>query len=329
MTPRPLVVRLCNWIGDVVLSLPALQQLQSSGYALHLYGKGWAPTLLSGYGWPVTVRAKTLGERVAQLKAVRQQLATSAAAAASTTASAAAANPGMANRINALAMPNSFSSALELRLAGLRVAGYARDGRSMLLAQRIAAPTAPHALESFWALAAGLTGRSNPPPADIHLQIAPAALAHAHAVVAQRGWGAGYVCIAPFAAGTVHKQDKRWPGFPELTRRLAAQGLTVVVCPGPGEAALALRDHPQAQVLQDLPLDAYAALLQSSRLVVANDTGPGHIAAASGAPLLSVLGPTKVEQWRPWGSQVSVLSAKPHWPTVDAVHAAVTARLAR
>ena len=315
MTPRPLVVRLCNWIGDVVLSLPALQQLQSAGYALHLYGKGWAPTLLSGYGWPVTVRGKTLGERVAQLKAVRQQYA--------------AADPGFAQRINALAMPNSFSSALELRLAGLRVAGYARDGRSMLLAQRIAAPTAPHALESFWALAAGLTGRSNPPPADIHLQIAPAARAHAQAVVAQRGWAAGYVCIAPFAAGTVHKLDKRWPGFPALTRRLAAQGLTVVVCPGPGEAALALRDHPQAQILQDLSLDAYAALLQGSRLVVANDTGPGHIAAASGAPVLSVLGPTKVEQWRPWGSQVSVLSARPHWPTVDAVHAAVTARLAR
>ena len=72
MTPRPLVVRLCNWIGDVVLSLPALQQLQSAGYALQLYGKGWAPTLLSGYGWPVTVRARTLGERVAQLKALRQ-----------------------------------------------------------------------------------------------------------------------------------------------------------------------------------------------------------------------------------------------------------------
>ena len=315
MTPRPLVVRLCNWIGDVVLSLPALQHLQSTGYALHLYGKGWAPSLLSGYGWPVTVRAKTLGERVAQLRALRQQLA--------------AAEPGFTGRINALAMPNSFSSALELRLAGLRVAGYARDGRSLLLAHRVAAPEAPHALESFWALAAGLTGRSSAPPADIHLQIAPAALAHAQALVAQRGWGAGYVCIAPFAAGTVHKHDKRWPGFPELTRRLAAQGLTVVVCPGPGEAAVALRDHPQAQVLQDLPLDAYAALLQRSRLVVANDTGPGHMAAASGAPLLSVLGPTKVEQWRPWGSQVSVLSARPHWPTVDAVHAAVNTRLAR
>ena len=342
MTSRPLVVRLCNWIGDVVLSLPALQHLQSAGYALHLYGKGWAPTLLSGYGWPVTVRAKTLGERVLQLKLLRQQLAinvttnaaTNAAPNAATNTSAAASHtnacsPGLAKRINALAMPNSFSSALELRLAGLRVAGYARDGRSLLLAHRVAAPEAPHALESFWALAAGLTGRSSAPPADIHLQIAPAALAHAQALVAQRGWGAGYVCIAPFAAGTVHKHDKRWPGFPELTRRLAAQGLTVVVCPGPGEAAVALRDHPQAQVLQALPLDAYAALLQGSRLVVANDTGPGHIAAASGAPLLSVLGPTKVEQWRPWGSQVSVLSARPHWPTVDAVHAAVNTRLAR
>lgn len=315
MTPRPLVVRLCNWIGDVVLGLPALQRLQAAGFDLHLYGKGWAPTVLSGYGWPVTVRGKTLGERVAQLKAIRQQ--------------AAARDAGFGGRVNALAMPNSFSSALELRLAGLKVAGVARDGRSLLLAQRIPPATGPHALESFWAQAAALVGGPVlTPPADIALQIAPAARARAQALVADRGWGAGYVCIAPFAAGTVHKMDKRWPGFPELTRRLAAQGHTVLVCPGPGETEAALRDHPAAQVVQDLPLDAYAALLQGSRLVVANDTGPGHLAAAGGAPLISVLGPTKVEQWRPWGSQVQVISARPDWPAVDTVMAAVGQRLA-
>ena len=313
MPPRPLIVRLCNWIGDVVLGLPALQRLQAGGYQLHLYGKGWSPTLLSGYGWPVTVRANTLRERVQQLTAIRQQNQ--------------ALDAGMASRSNALAMPNSFSSALELRLAGLRVAGVARDGRSLLLAQRIAPGAGPHALESFWALAGGLLGSSAAPPADIAIQIAAPALQRARALVAERGWAGGYVCIAPFAAGTVHKMDKRWPGFPDLARQLVAMGQTVVVCPGPGEADEAHRAYPGAQVVADLPLDAYAALLQGSRLVVANDTGPGHIAAATGAPLISVLGPTLVAQWRPWGSNVTWLSARPDWPSLGQVMAAVQGRL--
>ena len=319
MPSRPLIVRLCNWIGDVVMGLPALQRLQDSGYRLHLYGKGWAPTLLSGYGWPVTVRAKTLREQVLQLKAIRKQ--------------AQAHDPGFSRRINALAMPNSFSSALELRLAGFSVAGFAKDGRSLMLGQRIAPASGPHELESFWALAGGLIGGPGsadlPPPESITMCIAAAARQRAQAIVAERGWTAergGYLCIAPFAAGRVYKLDKRWPGFPELARRLCASGLTVVVCPGPGEIDAARSAYPQAEVVEHLPLDAYAGLLQGSRGVIANDTGPGHIAAATGAPLISVLGPTKVEQWRPWGPNVTLLSARPDWPSVDQVEVAVRSR---
>ena len=317
MTTRPLIVRLCNWIGDVVLSLPALKRLQDGGYALQLYGKGWAPTLLSGYDWPVTVRGKTLRDRVQQLKTLRARCQ--------------AMDAGFDARVNALAMPNSFSSVLELRLAGLRAAGVARDGRSPLLGQRLRATAAgPHALQHFCALADGLLGSASAPPAAIGMRLSAAAVQQARALVAERGWqnSAGYVCIAPFAAGTVHKLDKRWPGFPALTQQLCDLGLTVVVCPGPGETALAHSAYPGAQVVEDLPLDAYAALLQGSRLVIANDTGPGHLAAATGAPLISVLGPTQVEQWRPWGTTITLLSDRPDWPGVPAVMAAVQARLA-
>ncbi len=323
MTTRPLIVRLCNWIGDVVLSLPALQRLQDAGYDLHLYGKSWAPTLLSGYDWPVTIRGKTLRDQVRQLKAIRQQCA--------------ARDPGFGRRINALAMPNSFSSALELWLAGLSVAGLAKDGRSLMLSQRIAAATGSHELESFWALAGGLIDRSErlrlQPPESIHMRIATQAKERALSIANDHGWAtrdrhgaSGYVCIAPFAAGTLNNQDKRWPGFPELAQRLAARGLPVVVCPGPGETEVARSAYPQAAVVENLPLDAYAALLQASRGVIANDTGPGHMAAATGAPLISVLGPTQVERWRPWGPNITLLSARPDWPTVDQVEAAVRMR---
>lgn len=315
MPRRPLIVRLCNWIGDVVLSLPALELLEAQGYELTLYGKGWAPTLLSGYPWPVHVRAGTLKERVRQLAALR--------------AACQARDGGFGSRVNALVMPNSFSSVLEMRLAGLKVAGYARDGRSLMLSRRLAGPQGPHALEHFLTLAAGLAGVPVQPPEAIGFRLAPAAQARADAVVRERGWQRGYVCIAPFAAGTVHKQNKRWPGFPALVERLAAAGHTLVICPGPGEELAEARSrYPQAQVVEALPLDAYAALLRGSRLVLANDTGPGHIAAAVGAPLLSVLGPTKVDQWRAWGPTVRLLTAAQGWPEVEQVLAAAEQALA-
>jgi heptosyltransferase-2 len=42
MQPRPLIVRLRNWVGDVILGVPALNLLASRGYQLQLVGKGWA-----------------------------------------------------------------------------------------------------------------------------------------------------------------------------------------------------------------------------------------------------------------------------------------------
>jgi heptosyltransferase II len=305
MPSTPLVVRLCNWIGDVVLGLPALRLLASHGFELHLYGKGWAPKLLSGTPWPVTVRAASFGDRVTQLRALHAE---------------ARRGGGLSGRLQALAMPNSFSSALELRLAGFRVAGYARDGRRLLLAQALAEAPGEHAVESFWQLACAMTGHAGPPPAFLDLPVSDAARSQADvARRAQIGTG-DYICIAPFAAGTVHKRPKKWPGFPAFVDQLSRDGLPLLICPGPGgELEEARTLYPKARIIENLPLDAYAALLSGARLVVANDTGPAHLAAGVGAPLLSVLGPTKVEQWAPWGPSVTVLSERPAWPSVERV----------
>jgi heptosyltransferase-2 len=310
---QALAVRLCNWIGDVVLGLPALRLLEDHGHALHLYGKGWAPTLLTGYSWPVMTRGKVLKDRVAQLATLKRALTE--------------AEPSIDSRVNALAMPNSFSSALELRLAGFKVSGYARDGRSLLLRQRQKPGAAPHALQSFWQLACGMLSLELPPPLSIEMRLAPAAVERARALVRERGWRDGYVCVAPFAAGTVHKLPKKWPAFPDFVKALAREGLPIVICPGPGEVDEARALYAGAQIVEDLPLDAYAALLKGARLVIANDTGPGHLAAGVGAPLVSVLGPTKVEQWAPWGPTVTVLSERPDFPALDRVLEVARSRL--
>ena len=78
--------------------------------------------------------------------------------------------------------------------------------------------------------------------------------------------------------------------------------------------------------LEGVKLGPYGALLQRAALLVSNDTGPGHLAAAVGGRVISVLGPTKPEQWAPWGPTVTIVR-RPQpvdaivWPDVDEVMA--------
>lgn len=307
-TPRrPLIIRLCNFVGDVVLGLPALQLLEQQGYDLHLYGKGWAKTLLAGHGWHCTARANKLGERIRQLKALR--------------AHCRKLDPTFDQRINTLVMPNSFSSAFEPRIAGLNPAGYARDGRSLLLSRAWRPAPPAHALDGFWGLATRLTSTPSAPPDHIELSISPNAQSQADAVLASHNIAPGFICLVPYAAGDVDGKDKRWPDFPNFTRRLLTQdSRQVITCPGPGEETIAQSDHPGVLSLANLGLDVYLGILKRASLVIANDTGPAHMAAAVGAPVLSVLGPTDPDQWRPWGPQ-NRISQRPNrqWPSVDEV----------
>lgn len=313
--PRTLIVRLCNQVGDVVLSVPALRLLEGRGWRLQLVGKPWAASLLAGHGWPCHVLpGKGLRRRAALLRELGAQ--------------AAREDAGFAARPNILLMPNSFSSALEARWAGLRPAAYARDARGWLLSRRLASRRPRHELVDHWELACAFLGEDLAPPPDIALQVSARDQERADALIAQRGIRPGFVLLVPFAAGVVDKQDKRWPAFPAFTRELAACGRDLVVCPGPGEVEIARRDHPGALCLDGLDLGIYCGLLKRAALVVSNDTGPAHMAAGVGAPLLSVLGPTKVEQWGPWSPQARVATRHPLWPELAEVLTQATLLLA-
>ena len=313
MTPRPLIVRLRNWVGDVILGVPALQLLQSHGYQPSLVGKGWGQALLAGEGWPVQTRAATLRERVAQLASMRR--------------AACAADPAFDRRENALLLPTSFSSALEARLAGLRAVGYAQEARGLLLARAEPIAYGGHALVSYWELACRFLQIEVAPPQRIDLKTAPADQQAADALLAAQGIRPGFVVICPFAGGLFEKQEKTWPAFAQFSQALLARGRDVIACPGPGEDAIVTGQHPGVRLLPGVKLGVYGGLLRRAALMVSNDTGPAHLAAAVGAPVLSVLGPTKPEEWAPWGPQVQVLRHWPRWPTVDEALAALDTRL--
>jgi len=313
--PRPtLIVRLRNWVGDVTLGLPTLQRLTDAGFDLQLVGKGWARELLAGHGWPVTVLAKSLTGRVRQLRALRRQ--------------ARAADPGFGRRLNAVCFPYSFSSALDMRLAGLRAIGHAHEGRGLLLGRSVARPVGRHEIEVYWQLGSELLGADALLPARIDLRVAPRHADEARVLRERHAIAPGYVVVCPFAGGTFEGLDKTWPDFADFVQHeLPAFGRDIVVVPGPGEEAIARARFGGAKRLEGVGLGAYAALMRDAALMISNDTGPGHVAAALGTPLLSVLGPSDPAQWRAWGPSVHLLQRAGGWPGRDQVRDAVVATL--
>ncbi len=306
---RPMIVRLRNWVGDVVLSTPVLQRLQAQGHPLTLVGKGWAGELLAGFGWPVLRLGATHRERVAQLAQWRHEAAQD--------------RWGSPRGINAISFPYSASSALEMRLAGLKAIGYDGEGRAGLLHRSWPRPRlgqAGHELEVYWRLGQRLLGSDEAPPAALQWQVSALHQARAQALMQANGLTPGFVMLCPFAGGTFEGQEKRWPHF-EAFARAALQRTTrpLVVCPGPGEEVEAAQQYPGAVVLPRVDLGTCAALMQQAAVMVSNDTGPGHLAAAVGAPLVSVLGPTEPGHWGAWGPSVRVVRHWPRWPTVHEV----------
>ena len=144
----PLIVRLRNWVGDVTLGLPTLQRLERAGYSLRLIGKGWARDLLAGHGWPIEPLGRTLSDRVTQLRNLRRQ--------------ALAEDPGFDSRLNAIAFPYSLSSALDMRLAGLKAIGHRHEGRGWLLHRAVRRSAQAHEMAAYWELGSTVLGSAEP-----------------------------------------------------------------------------------------------------------------------------------------------------------------------
>lgn len=117
---------------------------------------------------------------------------------------------------------------------------------------------------------------------------------------------------------TANWDAKNWPidRFASLARTLigsggALEGARVAVVGGPGErdmAASLLEAVPDGKLidLMEAPVLDTAAVLARSALYIGNDSGLMHLAAASGAPTLGLFGPTRDENYAPWGPHCAV-----------------------
>ena len=111
---------------------------------------------------------------------------------------------------------------------------------------------------------------------------------------------------------------KRWPAerYGQVAGRLASEGVRSIVNCGPGEESLAREAEAAsggAATAMKCSITELIALTRRARLFVGGDTGPMHLAAALGVPVVAIFGPTDPARNGPYGTRSIVLrnSASP------------------
>jgi heptosyltransferase-1 len=109
--------------------------------------------------------------------------------------------------------------------------------------------------------------------------------------------------------------NKRWPAsrFGTLARALCERHhLTSIVLWGPGEETLARQaaaeSNGSAWPAPPTSIADLVALARGATVMVSGDTGPAHIAAAVGTPLVSIHGPTRPDRNGPWAADDVVVT---------------------
>ncbi len=121
-----------------------------------------------------------------------------------------------------------------------------------------------------------------------------------------RPGGLSYVVIHPLAS----KPEKTWPaaGFLAVARRLRREWeMEAVFIAGPGEDLSAFSEF---RCLAGAPLAEVKTLLAGASLFIGNDSGPAHLAAAFGLPVLVIFGASDPVIWGPWRTPAEVIVAR-------------------
>jgi lipopolysaccharide heptosyltransferase II len=300
-----IMVRAPNWIGDAVMSLPALEALERhhASAEIVLVAKPWVSELFSNH--PAVNRvivydsegehkgARGLGRLVRALRRERFDAA--------------------------ILFQNAFHAAWMAWLAGIpQRIGYARDGRRVLLTEAVEVPAAAaYGHHTYYYLQllfrAGVIPKPEPVE-EVRLTVEKAEKAWARKHVESLGLH-GPRFLVGLSPGASFGPAKRWPveRYADLADRLiGALNADVLIFGSAAEKPLAeaiagAMEHTPTIVAGQTTLRQLMALLAQCRLIVTNDSGPMHLAAALGVPLVAIFGSTDERATGPLGPEVRVV----------------------
>ena len=304
------MLRVPNWLGDAVMAVPALGELRRIFGAARITlvarpsvaglfeGEGLADDLIvvsNGRG-PVE-KTRRFFDEARRLRQAQFDLA--------------------------VLLTNSFASALTARAAGVKqVVGYATDARGLLLTEKLAfEPNYKrlHQVRYYLNLAAEIerhvTGESRVDlDAQPALRVTESAKRRARQMLEAAGVDTSKRLVA-INPGATNSRAKRWlpERFAATADQLSARdgfATFIVGTAGDRDAALAVTNHMRASVA-DLTgrttLSELKAVLACAELVISNDTGAAHVAAALGVPTVTIFGPTEDFATRPLASLARVV----------------------
>jgi len=278
---RKILIVAPAWVGDAVLAQPLFKRLHElhSGLTLDVLAPAWTlpvfarmPEVAATVAAPFRHGELALGKR----RALGRELA--------------------ARRYDqAIVLPNSFKSALAPWFADIPLrTGYVGELRQWLLndARRLDEEALPQMAERFAALAEAPGAPLRP--------LAPPRLAVNEV---QRGVLLSRLCldasrpIVIFCPGAEYGPAKRWPAkyFAELARKFSAQGHAVWLIGSKNDEDVGAEIELAAvgacvNLCGRTTLDEAIDLLSCAALVISNDSGLMHVAAALGKPLLALYG---------------------------------------
>jgi ADP-heptose:LPS heptosyltransferase len=198
---------------------------------------------------------------------------------------------------------SALPTALLLRMAGIgRVTAISEDYPGSLLDVRVAPPgDIPEPERAL--LVAEAAGFALPPGDDGRLAVRADLLDDAVPLAA-----GPYVVLHPGAAAPARTwPERRWE---ETAESMARRGITAVVTGGPGEVEMCARiaRHGAIDLSGSTPLVQLARVLRGAAAVVVANTGPAHLAAAVGTPVVSLFSPVvPAARWAPYGVPVELL----------------------
>lgn len=306
---KRVVVRGTNWVGDSVMSIPALRALRRvlPDAEITLVGRPNSKGLFSDVDFIDDVLIYNRRNVLSVLSQVRQWR--------------------KKDFDLAILFQNAFEAALIPFLSGIPVRlGYATEARQPMLTHPVPLPdwrSSRHEVFYYLYLVTALEqllyGTSNAceTDPDASLEVSPSRKMEAAKLLADFGVTEDRSVVA-LCPGSINSRAKRWPAesFAALADRLLEERRQVLLVGSASEADVTdevtrrMRQKPVV-LTGKTTIDQLTSVLSVVDLLVTNDTGPAHIAAALGRPTLVIFGPTNPLTTRPLSGQAEVLRHPP------------------
>ena len=300
MMKKTVLVRLPNWLGDVVASLPALEILLEAGYDVHCLGRSFSHHLL-----PSGIKKFTPVKKKWEEMKILRSLPSS--------------------RI--IFLRSAFSSVFFARSFGHETVGYFGNNRRLWLSHGIPEPKGVSKAKFFALLVVEALHFWNESVDDLEKTFIPKHIINDMDTEKMKKllqtFGLKektFLVCCPLSAGKKSNPEwKRWDGFEFISRQLKEKNMPHICCPGIGESEQCSLRLPEALILENLGLREYAAIMQLSAGVISNDSGPMHLAASVGVPIFGIFGDTDPEKYGAEGDHVKNFGTLGQWPSKDQV----------